>query len=430
VSADTSGASDRVGGPRDPFRSLLKLAQRHGDVARYRSGSEPAFLLNHPDHVKHVLVDRHANFDKGTLVNTMFRIAVADGLLTSEGERWRRQRRLIQPAFQQQRIAAQAPDMTAATLGTLERWDGLAARGQDVDMTSEMGALTLRITAQALFGADIAGDADGLGHVIAVGLRSIVAPHKEDFQEGRRRLEALVLRMVEERRKDARDIGDLLSVLLRARDEETGQGMEDRQLRDQIITLLLAGYETTANALSWTWYLLSENLTAARHLDHELRTVLGGRPPTVADLPRLRYTRMVFDESLRMYPPAWVIGRRALTEDILNDHVLSAGSVVALCPYTMHRDPRFWDSPEQFDPERFEPERSARRKPFAYFPFGGGPRLCIGHGLALLEAQLIIATIAQRYHPALASVHPVVPERRFVLRPRGGLPMSLQAQLP
>jgi cytochrome P450 len=238
-------------------------------------------------------------------------------------------------------------------------------------------------------------------------------------------LQDLVDRIVEEHRRDGGK-DDLLTMLLEARDEETGELMTPRELRDETITLLLAGYETSANALAWTWYLLSQNDAVADKLHASLESALGGQPPTLADLPKLTYARMVVDESLRLYPPAWIIGRRALGDDDLGGHHIPAGSVVAISPYITHRHPRHWERPEEFDPDRFDPRTAASHDPFTYLPFGGGPRRCIGHNLALMEAQLIISTVAQRYRLRLVPGTRVEPERLFVLRPRSGLPMTIR----
>jgi cytochrome P450 len=411
--------------PRDPFRFLLRLTERHGDVVRYRAGGEAAYLINDPELIRHVLADNSANYSKATFVNSVFKSAVADGLLTSEGVRWRRSRRLMQPAFHRGRLAALGAGMTEATLSMLERWETLVDGGEPVDVAEEMGALTLGITARALFGFDISTDADGLGRRIAEGMAILFSPDRPEFQEGIRFLRALVDRMVDEHaRGGGKD--DLLSMLLEARDEETGEPMTRGELRDETITLLLAGYETSANALAWTWYLLSEHEAIAERLRTSLDSELGGRPPTVEDLPNLTYARTVLDESLRLYPPAWIMGRRALGDDELGGHHIPAGSVVAISPYITHRHQRYWERPEEFDPDRFDPRTSGPRDPFTYFPFGGGPRLCIGHNLALMEAQLIIGTVAQRYRLQLVPGTQVEPERLFVLRPRNGLPMTIR----
>jgi cytochrome P450 len=411
--------------PRDPFRALLRLTERQGDVVRYRAGGESAYLINDPDLIRRVLAENAANYSKATFFNNVFKYSVADGLLTTEGERWRRSRRLMQPAFHRERLAALAEGMTEATLDMLERWERSADGDEVLDIAAQMSSLTMRITAGALFGFDVSTDADGLGRRVAEGLPLLIAPDKPAVQAALRSLEQLVDRIVEEHRREGPK-EDLLSMLLEARDEETGDPMTPRELRDETITLLLAGYETTANNLAWTWYLLSQHEEVAEKLRASLKATLRTRPPTVEDLPNLKYARMVLDESLRLYPPAWILGRRALGDDDLGGHHIAAGSVVAISPYITHRHPRLWERPEEFDPERFDPAKTKPRGPFVYFPFGGGPRLCIGHNLALLEAQLILSTVAQRFRLELVPGTMVEPERLFVLRPRSGLPMYIR----
>jgi len=410
---------------RDPFRYLMGLARTHGPVAPYRAGTERAFLVDDADLIRHVLADNHANYSKGTFINSQFKLAVADGLLTLEGPEWRRERRLMQPAFHVERLNSLGASMTEATLAMLEPWEGLADSGETVDMTEEMGSLTMTITARSLVGADIAEDVEEIGRQIAVGARMLAAPDKPEFASAKARLVQTVDRMIAARRAAPHGELDLLTMLMAARDEDTGEPMSDDQLQNEVITLILAGYETTANSLSWTWYLLSQHPEVLANVRAELAAVLGGREPRFRDLEALSYTRRTLDESLRLYPPAWILGRRALGEDRLGDVSIPAGSVLALSPYVTHRNPRYWPEPERFDPERMRESRAARRRPFAYFPFGGGPRLCIGHNMALLEAQLIIGTVAQRFDLRLAEGHTVVPERLFVLRPRGGLPMTV-----
>src|SRR6266581_3943242 len=332
--------------------------------------------------------------------------AIADGLLVTEGEFWSRQRRIMRPAFHQQRLFQLGSGMTEATLDMLDRWDGLAGSDELLDMAEEMHNLTLRITTTSLFGADLLQKMEDAAAV--------------------KRLEAVTYEIIEERRRHPTDSADLLTMLLDARDEETGQGMTDQQLRNEMMTLILAGHETTANALTWTWHLLSRNPEAMDRMRAELRSVLGDRVPTHEDLPSIAYTRRVLEESLRLYPPAWIVGRRALGDDRLGDTDIVAGSVVAMSPYIVHRHPRYWDDPERFDPDRFTKDQMAGRKTFAYFPFGGGPRLCIGHNMALIEAQLVLATAARRFDVQPVPGHHVEPERLFTLRPRGGLPLLLR----
>src|SRR5258707_3735020 len=255
----------------------------------------------------------------------------------------------------------------------------------------------------------------------------IPTPRNRRMQLAIRALDQMVYRMIAERRMLQTDTGDLLSMLLLAEDEETGQGMNDRQVRDEILTLLLAGHETTANTLTWTWYLLSEYPEVERRLHAELNEVLGGRVPTVEDLPDLKYTRMVLEEALRLYPPAPLLSRKAIAADELQGYPIAANSMIMISPYATHRHPAFWEEPERFDPERFTPERSAARPAYAYFPFGGGPRICIGNHFAMMEAQLILSTVAQRYQLRLIPGHPVEPQMVVTLRPRYGLPMTIHA---
>jgi len=412
--------------PRDPFRFLIELVNREGGVARYRAGTEPAFLVSDPDLIKHVLADNSANYTKATAINSAFKRAIADGLLVSEGPVWRRQRRLMQPAFHRDRLSALAAQMTGATTDLLERWDRAARSGEVVDMSREMSSLTLRITVKALFGTDIAEHVQTVGQRIAEALTIVVSPDQPTMAEHKRFVEDVLTEIIEDRLGGSEPSPDLLDMLMEARDDETGEPMTRRELLDQMLTLLLAGYETTANALGWTWYLLSQNPGPDAALRAELGAVLGGRVPTVADLPLLPYNRMALEESMRLYPPAWILGRRALADDRLGEHLIPAGSVVAISPAVTHRLSQHWEDPDRFDPERFTKERSTGRKPFAYFPFGGGPRLCIGHNFAMLEAQLIMATVAQRYRPRMVAGSIVEPQRLFVLRPRGGLPMTLE----
>jgi cytochrome P450 len=412
--------------PRDPFRYLMKLA-RERPVARYRAGTEPAYLVSAPELIKHVLADNAENYTKDTAVNRVFKNAVADGLLTSEGTFWRHQRKLMQPAFRRERLTQLGDLVTETTEAMLERWEAVADTDRVVDVSEEMSALTMQTTAKALFGADISGEVEDVGRKIAAALTILVSPERAEFQQAYRQLNELVARIVDARTRAPSDSVDLLRMLMDARDEG-GEGMPRRQLLDEIITLLLAGYETTANSLGWTWYLLSRNEDALRRMEAELDSVLAERPPGTEDLPLLPGTRRVLEESLRLYPPAWILGRRALGPDRLGDVEVETGSVLAMSPYLVHRLEEYWPQPELFDPDRFLSERMPGKHPFAYFPFGGGPRLCIGHNFAVLEAHLIVATIAQRYRLRPVADHAVEPERLFVLRPRGGLPMTIHSR--
>ena len=428
---------------RDPLKFFLGSAGRHGDVVRYRVLTEVGYLVSHPEGVEHVLQKNHRNYDKGTEDYDVLRWLLGQGLLTSDGDFWRRQRRLMQPAFHRRLVATFGERMVGETATMLERWRPHAESGQPVDVAAEMMRLTLDIVGHALFGLDLSREATSFGRAFTEANRylsdrlyfpfpppSVPTPRNRRFKAALRTLDAVAEGVIRERRRaaDGEDRGDLLSMLLSARDEETGEGMDDRQLRDEVMTLLLAGHETTANALSWTWYLLGEHPEAEERLRAELSGVLGVRLPTVEDVPNLRYTRMVIEESMRLYPPVWAIGRNTIAEDEILGYRIPANVEVTLSAYVTHRHPAFWEDPEVFDPERFSPGRSEGRPRFAYFPFAGGPRLCIGRDFALLEAQLILATVAQRYRPRLVPGHPVESEPLITLRPRRGLPMTLHPE--
>lgn len=424
---------------RDPLRFLMTSTLRYGDIVSYRFAFLTGYLLNHPDYIKYVLQDHSQNFNKASFDYKPLKWILGEGLLTSDGTFWLRQRRLVQPAFHRKRIATFGTLITDATAAMLAAWQPFAARGQPLNIAGEMMRLTLRIVGEALFGTDVSDKVDVVGRSftalsedIITRIRSLVIipphlplPRNRRFQAELRALDEVVYAIIDERRRQPEDTGDLLSMLLLARDEETGEQMDNRQLRDEVLTLLLAGHETTANALAWTWYLLSKHPAVARRLQTELVAVLGGRRPTVDDLPNLTYTRMVLEETLRLYPPAWITSRNVLAADTIGGYRIPARTTVFLSPYTMHRHPAFWENPEGFDPERFTSERSAARPRFAYFPFGGGPRMCIGNNFALMEMQLILATVAQHYQLQLVPGHPVEPEPLITLRPRQGILMTL-----
>jgi cytochrome P450 len=419
----------------DSLRFYLATTRRYGDIAYLGKGF---FVVNHPDYVKYILQDHNSNYVKGGPINNL-KLLVGEGLLTSEGSFWRRQRRLAQPAFHRQRLGLLASAMTDATAEMLERWQTFTAGNQPFDVAAEMMRLTLIIVSRTLFGANVSGDTATVSQALTKSLkyvrqRSLSAfplpahwplPRNLQFQHARRDLDAIVYRFIEERRRSGRDHGDLLSMLMLAKDEETGEAMDDEQLRDEVMTIFLAGHETTANALSWTFYLLSLHPDVERRMHAEVAEVLGDRIPTVEDLPRLSYTRQVLDESMRLYPPAWLISRSPIQDDQIGGYTIAAGESIFISPYTMHRNPAYWDNPEGFDPERFTPEKQAARPRLAYFPFGGGPRICIGNNFALMEAQLILAMVSQRYRLHLVPGHPVAPQPIITLRPRYGILMTL-----
>jgi cytochrome P450 len=424
---------------RDPLRALAAAWTRYGDVVRLGlGGSLVGHLLVHPSHVQHVLQDRQSNYRKIPVYNDKLKRIAGESVLTSEGDVWRQHRRLIQPAFHAQRLAALGPAMTDATLAMLRRWEPYAERGEPLDVAAEMMRLTLTIVARTLFAADLSHDVGVIARAVTAELEDtdrrmrafvelpewLPLPSQRKTRAARGTLDAIVSRIIAERRACAAGGDDVLSLLLQARDG-AGQPLSDPQLQDEVRTLLLAGHETTAVALGWIWYLLSRHPDVARRLRAELASVLAGRTPTVDDLPRLSYTRMVLEEAMRLYPPAWLIGRSPRADDEIAGYRIPAGSGVFLCVYLTHRHPAFWENPEGFDPSRFAPERAAGRSRFAYVPFGGGPRQCLGGGFAMMEAVLILATVAQEFRLHLVPGRPVVPHPSIALRQRHGVWVSL-----
>ncbi len=410
---------------RDPLNFYLNLANEYGDVVCYRSAPETAFLVNHPDHVGHILVENHRNYTKGTYTNEMFKKAIADSLLVSEGDAWLRQRRLMQPAFHRQRLERLAPLFVREAAAVAERWREPARTGQPIDVAEEMAALTLSITTQALFGVSLGERVRAVGATVNMGFDLLEKPRHPRFQNALAVMNEVVDGIITERRQAENGKDDVLSRLLNAGEEIGEEGLSDRELRDQVITLLLAGYDTTANALTWTWFALAQQPEASARLRQELDQVLGDRQADVEDLPDLVYTHMVFNESMRLFPPAWILGRKALGEDSLGDFRVPAGTIIAISPYVLHRHPQFWDEPDAFDPERFSEQRSAGRHRYAFIPFGAGQRQCIGNNMALIEAQLIIAILAQSYDMSLLPGQSIQPDPLFVLRPNGKVLMKV-----
>ena len=423
---------------RDVLGLLLSSAQKYGEVVRFRLGPQVIHLLNHPEYIVQVLQKEARNFDKQTRSARFIKSVTGDSLLTANGEFWERQRRLLQPAFHHQNIAGFAADMTDATDALRTRWRETAGHGQVLDIASEMMRLTYTIVGRTLFRASVGADAETIERAMEV-----ILPHtfgrlgrvwswpdwvptrdNRRFRQALGAVDDVVYRLIDQHRR-AQDAGerdlDLLAMLLRVRDPDTGVGFTDAQLRNETITFLLAGHETTANALTWTFYLLSQHPTVEAQLREELALVLDGRIPTLADVPRLAFTKMVVREAMRLYPPIWIIERRVIAESGAGGFLLPAGSAVVISPYALHRHPAFWKNPESFEPERF-----SGRPPEAYLPFGAGPRYCIGSEFALMEAQLIVAMILQSFRLRVVPGHRMEPLPGITLRSRYGLPVTLQ----
>lgn len=419
---------------QSPLEMFSELA-RYGDIVGIRVVNFSNIFVNHPDLIEEVLVTHPRRYIKGRVLRAN-RHVFGDGLLTSEGDFWLRQRRLVQPAFHRARIAAYAETMVEYTQRMLESWRA----GDERDVHQEMMRLTLQIVAKTLFDADVARDTQDVGKSLELLLelgadfrRTLFVPHWVPTLTNLRIkreiafIEGILYRIISERRASGRDTGDLLSMLLHAQDED-GSRMSDKQLRDETITLFLAGHETTASSLSWTWWLLAQNPAVEAKLHAELDEVLSGRTPSIDDLARLPYTANVITESLRLYPPAWGLARVVVENHELGGYPVKKGMGVAMAQWVVHRDTRWYDAPEEFRPERWEGDFAKRIPRFAYFPFGGGPRLCIGNNFALMEAALILATVAQKYRLHLVPNHPVVPLASITLRPRYGVRVTLESR--
>lgn len=424
---------------------LQNLARRYGDICYFTLGSQQAYLLSHPDLIKEVLITNSQNFIKGPALQRS-KLLLGEGLLTSEGESHRRQRRLAQPAFHHSRIEAYATVMTKYTARTIGNWHD----GQTLDLAEEMMALTLAIVGKTLFDADIESEAGDIGEAIAGMLAatdtssfsSIVtdllkqlpfwrsrsgAKTRAKFESAKARLDELIYRLIDERRRSG-DHGDLLSMLLLAQDEDDGGQMSNLQLRDEAMTIFMTGHETTAVTLAWTFYLLSQNPDVEAKLHAEVDEVLAGRAPSMMDVARLPYTEMVLSESMRVYPPAWGLQRSVLNDCELGGYFIPRGSQVLMCQYVMHHDARYFPDPERFDPERWtQPARDARPQ-FSYFPFGGGLRRCIGDAFAMMEATLLLAQLAGAWQMRLEPGHVVAMQPVMSLRPKHGMRMILKSR--
>ncbi len=418
----------------DPLGFIVNAGRTYGDIVHLRLNPfVHTCLLNHPDYIRYVLVDAPEKFHKSPVFKRSAGKVIGNGLLLSEDGFHKRQRKLVQPAFHQTRISSYGSVMVDHTLRMLDGWQP----GEVRDIHREMMRLTMGIVCKALFDADVSSDADDIGDAITVGLHAVneqamalftlpdwvPTAKNRQWRHADKVMKTAVLNIIDDRRASGEDKGDLLSMLLLSRDEDDGQQMTDQQVHDEAITLFIAGHETTANALSWTWYLLSQHRDVEAKLMDELGTVLAGRAPTMADLPRLPYTDMVIKESMRLYPPAWIIIREAVQPLNLGGYDIARGSILLMCQWAVQRDPRYFEDPDAFRPERFADEKTIPK--YAYFPFGGGPRICIGQAFAMMEARLILATVAQHYRPTLLPGRAVELEPLVTLRPRHGIQMSL-----
>lgn len=424
---------------KDPLDFMVSMMRDHGDVAHAKFGPMDAYFLSHPDGVKRVFMDNHRNYRLPPLFEDM-REFLGDGLLTSEGEHWRTHRRMIQPAFHMEKLAAMAETMTQITADDLSRWDDAKGAGEPVDMMERFMQLTLRVAGVCLFGMDLSQDVTTVLDAARVCIdhmadRSrqlfrlpIAVPTEANrrFVQARSTLDHVVLGLAEERRRGrSPQRPDVLQLLLDARDEDTQRGLDEKELRDELLTMMGAGTETTALTLMWTCAFLSKYPAIRRALDEEARRVLGGRTPTLADTRNMPLTKQVIDESMRLRPPFYVGSRMAVGEDMIQGVTIKPGSVIIASTYAMHRHPKIWPNPEGFDPDRFDAAASKERHPLAFLPFGAGPKKCIGMNFATMEMQLVLPMVLQRFDLHLLPGLEPEPAPSLTLRARGGCWMTL-----
>jgi cytochrome P450 len=422
---------------RDNIQTFMDAWREYGDIVHFR-GPLTINLLVHPDYVQRVLRDNYKNYPRPTFVADKLKSIVGEGLVAAEGDRWAHARRNSQPAFHPDLVAQSAQIFAESTAEMLEGWERLVEHGRPFDVKSEMMHLTLTNLGKALFKANWQEQVNRVEPIVALALahthkrltspidpQRFPLPSTKAFNQGLSTLDEIIFGVINERRADADGGTDLVSILLQVQDESTGAHLTDEQVRDEVIGFFIAGHETVSSCLSWTWYLLSKNPDSWRRMRDEVDEVLGGRTPSHEDVPRLEYTTRVLLESMRLYPPIFVLMRCPTEDDEVGGYHVPAGSNVVLCPYVTHRHTDFWDNPEGFDPDRFLPERAAGLHRMAYFPFSGGPRKCIGNSFAMMQMPIVLAMVTQRFRLDLLPGEQVVPEPAISLRPRDPMTVTL-----
>jgi cytochrome P450 len=421
----------------DILRALLDGWHEYGDLVEFNVAGA-SYLVAHPDYIEHILRDNESNYPHAPFLDARWAKIVGNGLVTSKGDFWARQRRLADPSFHQDRIAGFARIMTETTEEMLEAWKPAIDRGEPIDVREEMMRLTITILSKAMFSADIWDKTDTISRVVSVLLTHasnrlfspvdipdpVPLPSNRRYVAARDEFDELIYGIIAERRREPRE--DLLSMFLGAKDEETGEHMSDEQVRDEVRTMFIAGHETTATSLAWTWYLLSMYPDVAQRLRAELSEVLGDRSATADDVPQLAYTWRIVQESMRLYPPIWMYLRTAIEDDVIDGYRIKAGKNIYLSPFITHRHVDFWDNPEGFDPDRFAPDKTQGWHRFKYWPFGGGPRKCIGNNFAVMEMQLVVATVAKLYELVLVPGHEIVMQPGLSLRQRDGVVVNVR----
>lgn len=423
----------------DPVNFYSRMWKEYGDLVRLPIMPNYSFyLFAHPKYAEQVLFTQQERYIKPDIVNKPFNLMMGESILTSEGDFWLKHRRLMQPAFHMKQLANLAEVMVSCTESFLQEWEK-KPDGEVIDIAEETLRLTLEIAGETLFSKDISDEDSVLGQAFRTGYEFInykmnnlwteplwmPTPRNKRFLKAKKTLDNLILDIINFRRQNPSERNDLLSMLMAARDEETGEGMSDKQLQNEAITLLVAGHETVASGLAWTWYLLAKYPDIAANLQSELARVLNGGYPNFEKLPQLEYTRRVFDETLRLYPPAWAIPRENKEDDEINGYFIPKGSLVNVATFMIHRHPEFWENPDKFNPDNFLPEKVNQRPKFTYFPFGGGKRVCIGQNFALMEATIIIALISQRFKLELLPNQQIEIDPTFTLRPKNGIKVKV-----
>lgn len=423
---------------RDPLTIFEQYARDYGPVLELEFFGTPYIVLSSASAAHHVLVEHWERYPKSPSYDGL-RLFLGNGLVTSSGDFWRRQRKLMQPAFHRMKLATFLDAMVESADAMLGEWDARVRSAPELDVHTEMTRLTFRIVGRTLFSIDLLSDASEIGHAVEIAQHaandyamSLVrlpldwpTPLNRRVKEARAAHDVVVYRILEERKRDPKPHDDLLAMLLEARDDETHEGMTDEQIRDEIVTLMAAGHDTTANALTWTFYHLGKRPDVARRLEREVRDVLGGRAPTLEDLPKLDYTRRVVEEAMRLHPSVTGVERVASENDVIDGFRVPKGALVGVMMWNMHRSAAYYPEPETFDPDRFLPAEVAKRPRHAYMPFGAGPRVCIGNTFAMMEAQVLLARICQRYRLDLDPTHEVVPEALITMRPKHGVKVRL-----
>ena len=421
---------------REPHIFMYDMLTEYGDFMCWR-GFYDVYLVNHPDFVRPVLAQNYEHFSKRTIDYRVLARVMGNGLVSNDGPHWVRQRKLMQPLFSNRNISAFDQTINALTSALMTQWDTRVG-DETIWVDREMGKLTFQIVGATLFGSDIEQHASEVAEIIEVvnqqtqEMRALMTlyswiptPYNLKWNRAMTRLNKIVYSMIASRRRDGVGDNDILDRLINARDEETGEGMDETQMRDEVVTLMLAGHETSANALAWTLYLVASHPDVEAQLTEVLATTLNGAPATAADLAQLPYLKQVVQESMRLYPPVWAYARRSEQEEEFDGYVLPAKAYVGIVPYALHRHPEFWPQPERFDPDRFQPNRSESRHSYCYLPFAAGPRTCIGAGMAMLETQLVLAQILQRFKIHIVPDHPIETIAKVTLKPRYGMPVTL-----